>query len=161
MACDVTRFATLFLGDLSRTHHDPGLPDDVHIDVAHRYASGGRNGGGAPASWALLARQNHYSYSKVARLLQKLDVAGILEQTVLVALSDMGNPNKHTSRQVPALLAGGWGGALQGGRHIDLGPDGTPNNRLLVSIQQAFGVESEAYGEAPDPAIVTGQLDLS
>jgi len=161
MACDVTRFATLFLADLSRTHYDPGLPEDVHIDVAHRYASGGRSGGGDPASWALLARQNHYCYAKIARLLQKLDAAGILEQTVLVALSDMGNPNKHTSRQVPALLAGGWGGALKGGRHIDLGPEGTPNNRLLVSIQRAFGVESETFGEATDPAILTGELDLS
>ena len=75
-------------------------------------------------------------------------------------MSDMGNPNKHTSRQVPALLAGGWGGALKGGRHIDLGSDGTPNNHLLVSIQQAFGIESESFGEAADPSIVTGKLAL-
>jgi hypothetical protein len=160
MACDVTRFGTLFLGDLSRTHLDPALPDDVHIDVAHRYSSGGRDGGGDSASWALLARQNRYTSSKLARLLQKLDVAGILEQTVLVAMSDMGNPNKHTSRQVPALLAGGWGGALVGGRHLDFGATGTPNNRLLVAVQQAFGVDSDGFGEATDPAIVTGALEL-
>lgn len=160
LACDVTHFGTLFLADLSRTRLDPELPEDVHIDVAHRYASGGREGGGDPASWALLARQNAYTYSKIARLLQRLDEAGILDETVLIALSDMGNPNKHTSRQIPALLAGGWGGRLKGGRHVDLGPAGTPNNHLLVNVQQAFGVDSESFGEAADPAIVNGRLAL-
>jgi len=158
LSCGITRVATLFLADLSRTHLDPALPEDVHIEVAHRYASGGRAGGGDPASWQALARQNRYVCSKLARLLARLDQFGILEQTVLIALSDMGDPNRHTSRQVPALLAGGWGGALQGGRHVDLGSGGTPNNRLLVSVQQAFGVDSESFGEAEDPAVTTGRL---
>lgn len=160
LGCGITRVATLFLNDLSRTHHDPGLPDDIHIDVAHRYTSGGRDGGGDQASWQLLARQNHYSCSKLARLVQRLDQAGILDQTVLVALSDMGDPNRHSSRQIPALLAGGWGGKLKGGRHLDLGAEGTPHNRILVAAQQAFGVGSETFGEAEDPNITTGALDV-
>jgi hypothetical protein len=160
LSCGVTRVATLFLADLSRTHLDPQLPDDVHIDVAHRYTSGGRAGGGDPASWQQLARQNHYTVSKLARLVQRLDQFGILQQTVLIALSDMGDPSRHTSRQVPALLAGGWGGRLRGGRHLDLGASGTPNNRLLVAVQQAFGADSATFGEAKDPAITSGSLEL-
>jgi hypothetical protein len=160
LSCGITRVATLFLADLSRTHLDPSLPDDVHIDVAHRYTSGGRAGGGNPQSWRQLARQNQYTSTKLARLVQRLDQLGILDQTVLIALSDMGDPSRHTSRQVPALLAGGWGGRLRGGRHVDLGAAGTPNNRLLVAVQQAFGVESESFGEAEDPGITTGSLDL-
>jgi hypothetical protein len=160
MGCGVTRVATLFLADLSRTRLDPELAEDVHIDVAHRYQSGGRAGGGKEASWLPLARQNRYTYSKVARLLMRLDQAGILDQSVVLALSDMGDPSRHTSRQVPAILAGGWGDRLKGGRHIDLGAAGTPHNRLLVSAQQAFGVDSESFGEAEDPAITHGSLDL-
>lgn len=160
MGCGITRVATLFLSDLSRTHLDPQLPDDVHIDVAHRYSSGGRAGGGDPASWLQLARQNRYACSKLARLLQQLDRVGILEQSVVVALSDMGDPNRHSSRQIPALLAGGWGGRLKGGRHVDLGAQGTPHNRVLVAAQQAFGVDSASFGEAADPSITTGLLDL-
>lgn len=160
LSCGITRVGTLFLADLSRTHLDPALPDDVHIDVAHRYSSGGRAGGGNPESWTPLSRQNHYTSSKLARLMQRLDQFGILDQTVLIALSDMGDPSRHSSRQVPALLAGGWGGRLRGGRHLDLGVAGTPNNRLLVAAQQAFGVESESFGEARDPAITTGSLEL-
>ncbi|HKO54062.1 MAG TPA: DUF1552 domain-containing protein [Polyangiaceae bacterium] len=162
LACGVTRVATLFLNDLSRTHLDPTLPDDVHIDVAHRYETAGRAGqGGSPATWLTLARQNRYTYSKIARLLQRLAERQLLQDTVLVAMSDMGDPARHSSRQIPALLAGGWGGRLKAGRHLDLGASGTPNNRLLVSIQQAFGTESESFGQTSDPAIVTGKLDLS
>lgn len=160
MGCGVTRIATLFLADLSRTHLDAQLPDDVHIDVAHLYKSGGREGGGDPASWLPLARQNRYACSKLARLLQQLDRVGILEESVVVALSDMGDPNRHSSRQIPALLAGGWGGRLKGGRHMDLGAQGTPHNRLLVAVQQAFGVDSATFGEADDPSITTGALDV-
>jgi len=163
LACDVTRISTLFLADLSRTHFDTQLPEDVHTDVAHRYASAGRSGMGSSdaASQARLARQNHYVYGKIARILQRLSEASLLEQTVLVAMSDMGDPAKHSSRQVPTLLAGGWGGALRAGRHIDLGADGTPSNRLLVSIQQAFGVESNTYGQSTDPSILSGTLALT
>jgi hypothetical protein len=163
LACGVTRVGTLFLADLSRTHFDPELPEDVHTDVAHRYASPGRGDIGSSdfASQARLARQNHYTYGKIARILQRLSEAGLLEHTVLVAMSDMGDPAKHSSRQVPTLLAGGWGGALRGGRHIDLGAEGTPSNRLLVSIQQAFGVESDSYGQSTDPSILSGTLALT
>lgn len=160
LACDVTRFATIFLGDLSRTHLDPSLPDDIHIDVAHRYTSGGRAGGGDPASWLPLARQNRYAHGKLARLLQRLDQGGILDQTVIIALSDMGDPNRHSSRQIPALLAGGWGGRLRGGRHLDLGAKGTPHNRVLVAAQQAFGIDSDTFGEDEDAAVTTGALDV-
>ena len=162
LSCGVTNFSTLFLGDLSRTHFDPGLPDDVHIDVAHRYDTAGRAGtGGKAETWALLARQNRYTYSKIARLLQRLTEHGIVQDTVLVAMSDMGDPARHSSRQIPTLLAGGWGGRLKGGRHIDLGEPGTPSNRLLVAVQQAFGVDSESFGQSSDPSIVSGVLDLS
>ncbi|HYP77388.1 MAG TPA: DUF1552 domain-containing protein [Polyangiaceae bacterium] len=162
-ACGVTRIGTLFLADLSRTHFDPDLPEDVHTDVAHRYASPGRNGKGSSdaASQARLARQNRYVYGKIARILQRLSASGLLEETVLVAMSDMGDPSKHSSRQVPTLLAGGWGGALRAGRHIDLGAEGTPSNRLLVSVQQAFGVESDSYGQSADPSILSGTLALT
>ena len=163
LACGVTRFSTLFLADLSRTHFDPQLPEDVHTDVAHRYVSPGRSQSGSsdPASQARLARQNHYTYRKIARILQRLAEASLLEQTVLIAMSDMGDPAKHSSRQVPTLLAGGWGGALRGGRHIDLGAEGTPSNRLLVSAQQAFGVESDSFGQSNDPTISSGTLSLT
>jgi len=163
MACDLTRFATVMLGDLSRTHLYPELPDDVHSDVAHRYDARTDKHPGAPETWRALALQNRYSYGKVARLLLRLDEAGVLGNTIVLVSGDMGDPARHSSRSVPMLLAGGCGGHFKMGRYVDLrgdkGGDGLPNNRVLVSIAQAFGVETDRFGQSADPKIVTGKLD--
>jgi hypothetical protein len=163
MGCDLTRFATLMLGDLSRTHLYPELPDDVHGDVAHRYDARTDNHPGAPETWRALALQNRYSYGKVARLLLRLDEAGVLDDTIVLVSGDMGDPARHSSRSVPTLIAGGCGGHFTMGRYVDLrqdkGGDGVPNNRVLVSIAQAFGAEIERFGQSADPRIVTGKLD--
>jgi len=160
LACDLTRFATLFLADLTRTKLITELPDDVHGDVAHRYDARTDKHPGTPQSWHLLALQNRYSYGKVARLLQRLDEADILDDTIVYISGDMGDPARHSSRSVPTLLAGG-GGKLKMGRYLDFrgaGSSGIPNNRVLVSICQAFGVITERFGHAADSSIVTGAL---
>ncbi len=163
LACDLTRFATIMLGDLSRTHLFPELPDDVHGDVAHRYDAAGDKHAGTPATWKALAIQNRYSYTKVARLLSRLDEAGVLDDTIVLVSGDMGDPARHSSRDVPSLIAGGCGGHFAMGRYLELrgpaGADGLPNNRVLVSIAQAFGVDIERFGQSADPRIVTGRLD--
>jgi hypothetical protein len=163
LACDLTRFATLFLGDLSHTRLFPELPEDVHSDVAHRYDARTEKYPGTPATWQALAIQNRYSYSKVARLLARLAEGGVLDDTIVCVSGDMGDPARHSSRSVPTLVAGGCGGRFRTGRYLDLrdqnGGGGTPNNRLLVSICQAFGVEVGSFGHAADARIVTGRLD--
>lgn len=167
LSCGVTRFATLFLADLSHTGYDSVLPDDVHADVAHRYAASSDLLGGAPASdapgkpasWSLLARQNRYCYSKVARLLAKLSELDLIDSTLVLASSDMGDPSRHSSRSVPTVLAGG-GSTFRLGRYLDVRSEGVgvPNNRLLVSIGRAFGAPIDSYGESPDPTILQGEL---
>jgi Protein of unknown function (DUF1552) len=163
IACDLTRFASIFLGDLSHTHLFPELPDDVHSDVAHRYDARDDKRPGTPATWQPLAIQNRYSYSKVARLLSRLDEAGALDDTIVYVSGDMGDPARHSSRSVPTILAGGCGGHFRMGRYLDLrrqpSGDGMPNNRLLVSICQAFGIDLARFGQAADPHVVTGRLE--
>jgi len=180
MACDITRFSTLYLADLSYAGNPYGLPVDNHGGVAHTYngsplGSDGRpSGAGDPATWLPLAQINHYNYSKIARLMQKLDEFGALESTLIYASSDMGNPSLHSTRNVPTLLAGGAGGKFQMGRRLKMPADcpdtdpwcgfdspnfnGAPNNKLLVSIAQAFGAEIDSFGTQGDPALTTGTL---
>ena len=180
-ACDITRFATLYMGDLSYAGNPLGLPADNHGNVAHTYSGspigsdGHPVGAGDPASWALLAKFNRYAYSKVALLMQKLDQLGVLDNVLIYASSDMGNPAQHSTRNVPTVLAGGANGAFRMGRRIKASADcptsnvwcsssdavfskaGT-NNHLLVSIAQAFGVNINTYGTQVDPAFTTGPL---
>lgn len=163
LGCDLTRFATLYLANLTRTGLVAELPEDVHGEVAHLYDARTPSHPGSPASWHKLALQNRYGYGKVARLLQRLDEAGALDTTLVHASSDMGDPARHSSRNVPTLLAGGRDVKLRFGRFVDLHrgerlQEGVPNNRLLVSICQLFGVETDRFGHARDPEVVAGRL---
>jgi hypothetical protein len=163
LACGLTRFSTLFLPDLSRTRMFPGLPDDVHVELAHRYQARASHGTDVPETWQKLAVQHRYAYGKVARLMQKLQQRGALADTLILVASDVGDPQVHSSRRVPVLLAGGAGGRFRMGRYVHVDPHGTgvPHNRLLVSIARAFGVALEAFGSATDPTVTAGALNLS
>ncbi|MGK4002408.1 DUF1552 domain-containing protein [Sorangium sp. So ce1036] len=179
LACGVTRFATLFTNDLAYEGNPLGLPKDNHGSVAHTYdaspvGNNGRPGAGNPSTWVPLAKFNRYSYSKIARLMQRLDALGVLDSTLIYASSDMGNPALHSTRNVPTLLAGGANGKFRMGRRIKLKADCPPdspwcgeadatftpvtNSRILVSIAQAFGVEIDSFGSQPDPKLTTGAL---
>jgi hypothetical protein len=181
IACDITRFSTLYLNDLGYEGNPLGLPPDNHGGVAHTYDSSplGQNGrpvgDGNPATWLPLAQINHYNYGQIARLMQRLDEFGVLDSTLIYASSDMGNPALHSTRNVPTLLAGGVNGKFRMGRRLKMVADcpqtnqwcgfddavftGVSNNHLLVSILQAFGVEENSFGTQPDDADTTGALD--
>jgi uncharacterized protein DUF1552 len=180
MACDLTRFATLFMNDLSYEGNPLGLPADNHGSVAHTYSAspigsdGHPSGDGTPSSWLPLAAFNRYCYGKVARLMQRLDALGALDSTLIYVTSDMGNPALHSTRNVPTVLAGGVNGKFRMGRRLKMQADCptsspwcepkdatfTPvsNSKILVSIAQAFGADIDVFGTQPDPALVTGAL---
>jgi Protein of unknown function (DUF1552) len=179
-ACDVTRFATLYMADLSYAANPLGLPADNHGGVAHVYngsalgSDGNPVGAGDSTTWVNLAKFNRYAYGKVASMMQKLDQMGILDSTLIYTSSDMGNPARHSTRNVPTILAGGANGKFRMGRRLKLPADcpasnlwcapGDPvfvastNNHLLVSIAQAFGVNVNTFGTQPTPDLTTGPL---
>lgn len=180
MACDITRFSTLYLNDLGFEGNPLGLPADNHGGVAHTYNASPigndmRPGDGDPATWLPLAQINHYSYGQIARLMERLDAYGVLDSTLIYASSDMGNASLHSTRNVPTLLAGGVNGKFRMGRRLkmpldcpdtnvwcqpgDAGYQGRSNNHLLVSILQAFGIEENSFGSQPDDGDTTGALD--
>jgi len=181
-ACDITRFATLFLADLSYAGNPLNLPADNHGGMAHTYngspvgSDGHPSGNGDPATWVPLANFNKYIYGKVASLMQQLDALGVLDNTLIYASSDMGNPALHSTRNVPTLLAGGTNGKIQMGRRLKMVADcpssspwcdagmkefqGVTNNHLLVSIAQAFGVSVSSFGTQSNAADTTGPLPM-
>ena len=139
-ACDVTRFATLYLGDLSYEGNPLGLPADNHSNVAHTYDGSpvGTNGnpigstGGTPSTWALLATFNRYAYGKVARMMDKLTAYGVVDSTLVYASSDMGNPAIHSTRNVPTVLGGGLNGKFRMGRRLKA-PADCPSSNLACN----------------------------
>jgi len=187
-ACDVTRFATLVLNDLPwDSQHNAqtdslgyGLPSEFHNEVAHKYNSFGFDwqgtlaGHGDASTWLPLAKYNKYVYGKVARFAQKLDERGAFDSTLVYVTSEMGNPSLHSSSSAPTVLLGGKNVPFRFGRRLQTSPDCSPpndscnahdakfangaNNHLLVSIAQAFGVETDTFGTRTDTKFTTGAL---
>jgi hypothetical protein len=178
IASDTTRFATLCLADLSFEGNPLGLPKDNHADVAHMYRGSGLNGGGKekgdPKTWLPLARLNAYLFGKTARLMQRLSELGALDSTLIYTSGSMGDPAQHSPTNAPTVLAGGANGKFRMGRRLHLRDDHCANramcvnggaddgrvlnNRLLVSIADAFGVEIESFGTQAD-GVKRGGLD--
>jgi len=179
IACDLTRFATVFMNDLSYAGNPLGLPTDNHGSVAHTYnaspiGNNGHPGDGSPETWLPLAKFNRYSYSKVARLMQKLDALGVLDSTLIYVTSDMGNPSLHSTLNLPTVLAGGVNGKFRMGRRLKMKPECPPenswcsdkdavyapvtNSKLLVSIAQAFDQDIGEFGSQPDKALTSGTI---
>jgi hypothetical protein len=69
----------------------------------------------------------------------------LLDSTLIVWGNELGVGNTHGHDDIPFLLAGGGAGFTMG-RFLQL--NGEPHNRLLVSIQNAFGIESDRFGHA-------------
>ena len=180
-ACDVTRFATFFMADLSYSGNPLGLNADNHGGVAHTYNGsqlgndGHPVGAGDPTTWVPLAKFNRYSYGKIALFMQKLAAAGVLDNVLIYASSDMGNPALHSTRNAPTLLAGGAAGTkFRMGRRLKMSADcmtnlwcsptdaefkASTNNHVLVSIAQAFGLSDvTTFGTQSNSGWKTGTL---
>lgn len=180
IACDITRFGTLWLADLSAgAVAGTGITDpaysssvDVHNSIAHSYSiERGPGTTATPSTWKTLGVQNRYSYSKVARLLQKLKDLDSFDNALVMAVTDMGDTANHTSTDVPIVLAGGANDRLRMGRYVSLQsncpPDNywcndaavfKPVNQVLVAIAQAFGADVDSFGEPTNPAHAKGAL---
>ena len=78
----------------------------------------------------------------------------LLDNTVVLYGSPMGDSNLHNHKRVPLFLAGHAGGALKGGVHIKT-PDGTPMANAMLSVLHALGVDNASFGDS------TAALDLN
>ncbi len=69
----------------------------------------------------------------------------LLESTIVLFGSGMGNASSHSSRNLPIMIAGG---GLRGGSHHRFerhGRDGRPLADLFVTILQRLGIEQDAF----------------
>ncbi len=101
------------------------------------------------------AKINKYHVSLVPYLLEKMkntpDGDGnLLENSLIVYGSPMGNPNVHNHKRCPLFFAGHAGGRLKGNMHIKA-DDGTPMADAMLGGLHAVGVDIEAFGDSTSP----------
>ena len=70
--------------------------------------------------------------------------ASLLDSTMTVFGSNLGNANSHDTRNLPILLAGG---KFRHGQHVRRNAeDNTPLSNLFVTLLQHVGVETDSFG---------------
>jgi hypothetical protein len=99
-----------------------------------------------------------YRVGQLAYFLKRLEEttdgeSSLLDQSVILWGSPMGDANLHNHRRLPLVVFGGASGRHQGGRHIKA-PDGTPMANVLLAILNKLGHERESFGDS------TGEMSL-
>lgn len=152
LACDLTR-----VGSLQWTSTQAGKvfswlgQTETHHSLSHSTLTD------ADRQSQLVAIGNWHS-QQLAYLMDKLasfpeGTGSVLDNTLILWCTDIAQGQSHSRRDMPYVLAGGAGGALQMGRYLKYAGD--HHNNLLVSILNAMGVPDTTFG---NPAYCTGAL---
>lgn len=138
---DSTRIATLEIGgDFEASAF--GLKGGYHAFSHH--------GQRQESIDALITMEKH-QVEQFARFLGKLkaieDGAGnLLDHTMVLFGSGMGNANSHTNGNLPVILAGGGFKHGQHKSYLTKGPDRQPLCNLFVTMVQRFGAKVDKFG---------------
>jgi hypothetical protein len=149
---DITRVGTLlFARDLTgRTFPESDAPTSGFHGVSHH--------GEDPRRIAELSKINQYHVKMVAYLADRLaktqDGDGtLLDHSLVLYGSNMGNSNQHVHYDVPHVLIGGLGGKMKGGRHISYPSKQVPTGNLLLSVLDKYDIHQDSIGDS------TGRLE--
>lgn len=142
---DVTRVITFQLAreTSNRTYPEIGVPDPHH-PLSHH--------GNDPKKIAKIAKINQFHVSLFAEFLGKLKATkegngSLLDHSLYLYGSGMGNPNVHDHTNLPILVAGGAAGGMKGGRHIRFNK-ATPLANLHLTLLDKVGVRVDKFGDS-------------
>lgn len=116
MQGDITRVMTFQLAreTSTRVYPETGVTDPHHPLTHH---------GNDPEKIARMSKINQYHVSLFAYFLERLKATpegngSLLDHSLIMYGSGMGNPNVHDHINLPVLVAGGAAGGMKGNRHI-------------------------------------------
>ena len=140
---DMTRVITFMVGreESGVTYSHIGVSEPHHPLSHHR---------DNPEKIEKLARINAYHVQLFSDFLVKLkstpDGEGsLLDNVMLLYGGALRNSNRHTTENLPILVAGGGCGEIKGGRHV-VCPKGTPLTDLQYTMLLKLGVPVEDFG---------------
>ena len=142
---DLTRVATLMIGreGSTRSYREIGIPDGHHPLTHHQ---------GNPDMLSKVTEINCYHARLFAEFLQKMKAVKegdgtLLDNSMIVYGSGLSDGNVHTHDQLPTLLAGRAGGAIQPGRHIVYQRE-TPVANLFATMLEHLDVRPDHVGDS-------------
>jgi hypothetical protein len=152
-AADITRVFSFKMGrdGSSRTYPESGTDKPFHPASHH---------GGTERGVKDFNMINKYHVSMLPYFLDKLkgiqeSDGNMLDKTMIIYGSPMGDSNLHNHRRCPLILLGKAEGQLAGNLHIKA-PDGTPMANAMLSMMHTLGLNDQTkFGDA------TGALNLN
>lgn len=145
MQADMTRIMTFQLAreTSSRTYPELGFSEGHHATSHHA---------NNPAKVANLAKINAYHVSLFGYYLDRLKATAdgdgtLLDHSLILFGSGMGNPDIHNHVDLPIVVAGGGAGTHRGGRHVRYAQP-TPLANLHLTMLDKVGVELDAFADS-------------
>jgi hypothetical protein len=142
---DVTRVITFQLAreTSNRTYPEAGVSDPHHPLTHH---------GNDPEKIAKVAKINQFHVSLFAEFIGKMKATqdgegSLLDHSLYLYGSGMGNPNVHDHTNLPILVAGGAATGIKGGRHIKFSKP-TPLANLHLTLLDRAGVRLDAFADS-------------
>ncbi|MDQ8182663.1 DUF1552 domain-containing protein [Pelagicoccus sp. SDUM812005] len=142
---DITRISTFQLAreTSNRAYPEIGV-SDPHHPLSHH--------GGNADKIARMAKINAFHVSLFAEYLEKLKAtpegdSNLLDNSLILYGSGMGNPNNHDHTNLPTIVAGGAAAGMQGNRHIRYDKP-TPLANLHLTLLDKVGVPIESFGDS-------------
>lgn len=142
---DITRIVTFQLAreTSNRTYPEIGVPDPHH-PLSHH--------GNNPDKIERMSKINAFHVSLFAEYLEKLaatpeGTGSLLDHSLFLYGSGIGNPNVHDHTNLPILLAGGGGSGIRGNRHVRYA-EPVPLANLHLSLLDQVGVRQDRFGDS-------------
>ena len=142
---DVTRVITFQLAreTSNRTYPEIGV-SDPHHPLSHH--------GNDPGKIERMSKINAFHVSLFAEFLVKLKATKegngtLLDHSLYLYGSGIGNPNIHDHTNLPILVAGGAAGGMKGGRHIKYAKP-TPLANLHLTLLDKVGVRLDSFADS-------------
>ena len=139
---DITRVITFQLTreQSNRTYPEIGVSDPHHPTSHH---------GNDPVKVAKIAKINTHHVSLFSEFLQRMKATpdgdgSLLDHSVYLYGSGMGNPSLHDHENLPILVAGGAATGLKGGRHIRY-EKGTNLANLHLTLLDRVGIHLDSF----------------
>jgi hypothetical protein len=143
---DLTRIVTLMV-DAFATPVFEISSEERSLNGYHNLSHHGQ----AESKIAQLKRVDHRQMQVLRQLVENLGSkpagdARLLDRTMVLFGSNMGDANVHNNTNLPILLAGG---GFRHGQHLAFKPDNNkPLCNLFVSLLQRLGVETNQFGSS-------------
>jgi hypothetical protein len=147
LQADITRVVSFQMARETSTRIYPqiGVPEPHH-PLSHHQED--------PVRIAKLGKINAYHISLFSKFLEKLKATpdgdgNLLDNTMYLFGSGMGNSSAHDHTNLPIVMVGGGGGRFKGGQHFRYAKP-TPLANLHWTILERYGVHLDKFADATE-----------